>query len=145
MKISTKGRYAIKIMMDLAINNNGEFIPLKAIGQRQGISVKYMEQLIHILNREGYVNGARGSKGGYKIAVPPSQLTVGMILRLMEGSLAPVPNLENEELFQKEEKNFATIEFWKRLNDAINSVVDNVTLEDLVEKETMLAGNDYCI
>lgn len=93
MKISTKGRYALRLMVDLALNNNGENISLKEISARQGISVKYLEQIISMLNRAGYVKSERGSNGGYRLTKKPEEYTVGMILRLTEGSLARLPVL----------------------------------------------------
>ena len=96
MKISTKGRYALRLMLDLAINNTGEFIPLKNVSERQDISVKYLEQIITVLVKAGFVKGLRGSRGGYKLAKKPEDYTVGMILRLTEGSLAPVACLDDE-------------------------------------------------
>ena len=96
MKISTKGRYALRLMLDLALNNTGEYIPLKSVSERQEISVKYLEQIITTLVKAGFVKGLRGSKGGYKLAKEPDEYTVGMILRLTEGSLAPVACLDDE-------------------------------------------------
>ena len=95
MKISTKGRYAVRVMLDLALNNNGECIKVKEIAARQGISEKYLEQIIAVLNKAGYVKSVRGAQGGYRIAKDPADYTVGMMRsRLTEGSLAPVACLE---------------------------------------------------
>ena len=96
MKISTKGRYAVRVMLDLALNNNGECIKVKEIAGRQGISEKYLEQIIAVLNRAGYVKSVRGAQGGYRLAREPEAYTVGMVLRLTEGSLAPVACLEED-------------------------------------------------
>lgn len=90
MKISTKGRYALRMMCDIAANDNGSAIPLKEIAARQNISVKYLEQIVILLSRAGFVKSVRGAQGGYKLTNPPKYYTVGMILRLTEGSLAPV-------------------------------------------------------
>ena len=95
MKISAKGRYAVRVMLDLALNNTGECIKVKEIAARQGISEKYLEQIIAVLNKAGYVKSVRGAQGGYRIAKDPADYTVGMILRLTEGSLAPVACLED--------------------------------------------------
>ena len=89
MKISTKGRYAVRVMLDLAFHNTGEYVKVKQIAQRQGISEKYLEQIIAILNKAGYVKSTRGAQGGYRIAGEPNNYTVGMILRLTEGNLCP--------------------------------------------------------
>ncbi len=90
MKISTKGRYALRLMVDLAQYNNGENVTLKEVARRQNISLKYLEQIITVLTKSGYVISTRGSGGGYRLAYSPEHYTVGMILRLTEGSLAPV-------------------------------------------------------
>lgn len=133
MKISTRGRYAVRVMLDLAANNTGEYIKVKQIAKRQEISEKYLEQIIAILNKAGYVKSVRGAQGGYKIAKDPSQYTVGMILRLTEGSLCPVACLEDETNECERCDTCETLTVWKDLNKAINGVVDNVTIADLVE------------
>lgn len=96
MKISTKGRYALRLMLDLALHDNGEPVRIKDIAARQEISDKYLEQIISSLNKAGYVKSIRGPQGGYKLAKKPSYYTVGMILRLTEGSLAPVACLDED-------------------------------------------------
>lgn len=133
MKISTKGRYALRLMLDLALHDNGEPVRIKDIAARQEISDKYLEQIISSLNKAGYVKSIRGPQGGYKLAKKPSYYTVGMILRLTEGSLAPVACLDDEENQCLRQENCATLEVWRRLDDAIKSVVDTITLADLVE------------
>lgn len=140
MKISTKGRYALRLMVDLALNNNGENISLKEISARQGISVKYLEQIISMLNRAGYFKSERGSNGGYRLTKKPEEYTVGMILRLTEGSLAPIACVDEDGAGCDRFEQCATFSVWKKLNDAINGVVDNITVADLVleQKEKML-------
>ena len=96
MKISTKGRYAVRVMLDLAANNTGEYIKVKEIAERQNISEKYLEQIIAVLNKAGFVRSVRGAQGGYRIAKEPEYYTVGMILRLTEGNLNPVACLDDE-------------------------------------------------
>lgn len=145
MKISTKGRYALRLMLDLAINNTGEFIALKTISERQNISVKYLEQIITALVKAGYVKGLRGSKGGYKLAKAPDEYTVAMILRLTEGSLAPVACLEDEVNTCERCDECITLGLWQDLYKAINNVLDNVTLADLIDKYNARVGNDYNI
>lgn len=98
MKISTKGRYALRLMVDLAQCKQGKNVALKEVAARQGISLKYLEQIITVLTKAGYVLSARGSNGGYRLAHEPEYYTVGMILRLTEGSLAPVACLEGNEI-----------------------------------------------
>ncbi len=146
MKISTKGRYAVRVMLDLALNNTGECIKVKEIANRQGISEKYLEQIIAVLNKAGYVKSVRGAQGGYRIAKEPKEYTVGMILRLTEGSLAPVACLEEGADECERCDTCETLEVWKKLYDAINNVVDNVTLADLVEQRQRRMENlDYSI
>ena len=133
MRISTKGRYALRLMLDLAINENGKPIRIKEISERQEISDKYLEQIIAILTKAGYVRSVRGPQGGYNLSKKPREYTVGSILRLTEGSLCPVPCLEDEVITCERENECVTVMLWKKIDDAIKGVVDNVTLEDLVE------------
>lgn len=141
MKISTKGRYALRLMLDLALNNNGVPVRIKDIAARQDISDKYLEQIISGLNKAGYVKSIRGPQGGYQLAKDPARYTVGMILRLTEGSLAPVACLEDEVNDCSRQECCATLELWKRLDTAIKGVVDQVTLADLVEWQNSLADH----
>lgn len=134
MKISTKGRYAVRVMLDLALHNTGECIKVKDISARQGVSEKYLEQIISILNKAGFVKSVRGAQGGYRIAREPEEYTVGMILRLTEGSLAPVACLEENADDCDRVDTCETLAVWKDLYDAINRVVDGVTIADLVEQ-----------
>lgn len=133
MKISTKGRYAVDVMLDMALNNTGEYITLKTIAERQGLSGKYLEQIISVLNKAGFVRSIRGSQGGYKLTRAPEQYTLGMILRLLEGSLAPVNCLVDGNNSCAKQISCVTVRAWKQLDDAINEVVDGITLADLVE------------
>lgn len=144
IKISTKGRYALRLMLDLAMNSGGGWVRIKAIAERQEISEKYLEQIISVLNHAGYVKSTRGAQGGYKLAKMPEQYTVGMILRLTEGSLAPVACLEDEDNLCGRKENCATLEVWRRLDEAIKGVVDHITLADLVEWQQE-KGNNYVI
>ena len=128
MKVSTKGRYALRLMIDIAVNSNDKPVSIKEIARRQGISEKYLEQIISILNSAGFVRSIRGAQGGYILRKEPSEYTVGMILRLTEGSLAPVACIEDNVVQCDRVENCATIEVWRRLNDAINGVVDIITL-----------------
>ena len=135
MKISTKGRYALRLMLDLALNDTGEYITIKSISARQEISDKYLEQIITVLSRAGYVKSSRGSQGGYKLARPAKEYTVGMILRLIEGDLVPVACMEDEPNQCPRASKCVTLDVWKQLNDAINGVVDHITLADLMMKQ----------
>ena len=116
------------------MHDTGENISIKMISERQGISIKYLEQIISMLNRAGFVKSERGSGGGYRLAKRPEEYTVGMILRLTEGSLAPVACVEEEQLCPRFNE-CATNIVWERLNTAINSVVDSITLADLVDAQ----------
>ena len=133
MKISTKGTYAIQVMLDLAIHNTGENINVKKISERQDISEKYLEQIIAVLNKAGFVKSIRGAQGGYRLAKAPEKYTVGDILRVTEGPLEPVSAEESP------------LSVWKKLSDAINEVVDSVTLQDLADEENTRLGGDYII
>ena len=144
MKISTKGRYALRLMLDLAIHDTGEPIRIRDIAARPEISEKYLEQLISTLNKAGYVRSIRGPQGGYHLVKKPAQYTVGMILRLTEGSLAPVACLENEVNLCERQEGCVTLRLWQMLNQAISEVVDKVTLADLVEWHEQKAA-DYII
>lgn len=141
MKISTKGRYALRLMLDLAINNTGEMVRIKEIAQRQHISEKYLEQIISILKRAGFVKSFRGSQGGYQLAKSPQEYTVGMILRLTEGSMAVVSCLEDEENQCQRAGNCVSLRLWTMIDKAVSEVIDHVTLQDLVEWEMENADN----
>jgi len=132
MKISTKGRYALRVMIDLAMHNNGKYIPLKEISERQEISNKYLEQIISLLNKAGYLETARGTTGGYKLSKSPKEYKVGDILRATEGDLAPIYCLTEEGECIKQ-KNCKTYSFWKGLDDVINKYIDSKTLADLIK------------
>lgn len=139
MKISTKGRYALRLMLDLAMHHTGNFIPLKAVAQRQDISDKYLEQIIHLLSKSGLVQSARGAQGGYRLTREPQEYTAGEILRLVEGSLVPVACLECGAHCEHV-ANCMTIDLYKRMQKAIDDIVDNTTLVDLIkEHEAKLA------
>lgn len=133
MKISTKGRYALRLMLDLALHDTGEPVRIKEISGRQDISDKYLEQIVSMLNKAGMVKSIRGPQGGYRLSREPKQYTVGEILRITEGSLAPVSCLEDEPNECLRQEQCATLLLWQKLNDAISGVVDTVTLADLVE------------
>ena len=133
MKISTKGRYALIVMIDLATNNNGEFISLTDIANRQGISNKYLEQIVSMLNKAGYLQTSRGNNGGYKLSKKPEEYKVGDILRATEGDLAPIVCLTEEGHCDKQNK-CATYWFWEGLDKVINDYIDSKTLADFVNK-----------
>lgn len=133
MKISTKGRYALRLMVDLAVAESDGFVALKDIAERQKISAKYMEQIIALLKNARLVSSVRGPRGGYRLAKSPSAYTVGEILRLTEGSLAPVTCVGTDPVDCERCDGCATVELWRKLDAAIAQVVDNMTLADLAD------------
>lgn len=133
MKISTRGRYALRMMLDLALHDTGQYIKIKEIAARQSISDKYLEQIITMLSKADYVKSVRGAQGGYRLSKSPEEYTVGMILRLTEGCLAPVACLEEKHMDCDRADCCATLELYKRLDDAIKSVIDNMTLAELAD------------
>lgn len=141
MMISTKGRYALRLMLDIALHSSGDPVRIREIAGRQMISDKYLEQIVSVLNKAGYLKSIRGPQGGYKLTKEPEQYTVGMILRLTEGSLAPVACLEDEVNQCERQNDCVTLILWKKLDDAIKGVVDHVTLADLVEWELGKSGS----
>ena len=129
--ISTRGRYALRVMIDIAENSGGRFLPLIEIAERQGISEKYLESILVLLTRGKLLEGLRGKGGGYRLTRRPEDYTVGSILRVTEGSLAPVACLR-EEGKPCERQNFCkTLPLWQGLNELINGYLDGVTLADL--------------
>lgn len=144
MKVSTRGRYALRLMLELAVYNTGAPISIRDIAQRQHISEKYLEQIISALNKAGFVRSIRGPQGGYLLNRKPEEYTVGMILRLTEGDLAPVACVSEEGINCEQKECCVTMRVWQELNDAINGVVDRITLADLVEWHNQ-KGNEYVI
>ena len=144
MKISTKGRYALRLMLDIAQHDSGEPVRLKDIAERQDISMKYLEQIVSALVKANFLVSIRGPQGGYLLARRPETYTVGSILRITEGNLAPVECLSTPENMCDRASTCATLRIWKELDQAISSVVDKYTLEDLVDwSESMV--NNYVI
>ena len=134
MKISTKGRYALRLMVDLAEHKDNGFIALKDVAKRQNISKKYLEQIVPVLNGAGLLTTNRGNRGGYKLAKEPKEYTVGDILRITEGSIAPVSCLESE-VNSCERKNFCqTLYVWEGLYKVVNEYLDGITVQDIVDK-----------
>jgi Rrf2 family protein len=133
MKISTKGRYALRVMLDLAQHHDGNYIPLRDVAERQGITVKYLEQIINVLGKSRYLKSSRGKGGGYRLARSPGEYTVGDILRLMEGNLAVISCLEDSPNECPRCEDCITLPFWQGLDRVIAQYVDGVTLEDLMQ------------
>lgn len=145
MKISTKGRYALMMMLDLAEHDTGEYISLRDISQRQEITVKYLEQIVTVLNRAGLVRSQRGNNGGYRLTRKPSEYTVGDILRVMEGDLNPISCLEENPNECMRSPFCPVLPFWKGFAKVINDYVDSYTLQDLKDQADALRGNDFVI
>ena len=143
MLISTKGRYALRVMIDLAEHQTEGFIPLKVIAERQNISEKYLESIIKLLVKAKLLNGVRGKGGGYKLTKAPEQYTVGSILRLTEDSLAPVDCLEQGASVCPRMAECRTLPLWQGLGKVINDYLDNITVADLLDSGK--SGNDYVI
>ncbi|MFZ5989786.1 MAG: RrF2 family transcriptional regulator [Bacillota bacterium] len=143
MKLSTKGRYGVKAMLDLALHNEEGPVALKSIAERQDISENYLEQLFATLRKAGHVKSIRGAQGGYILAQDPEMVTIGSILRTLEGSLAPVECVvEEDPLKCAREEGCVTKIIWQRIRDKVNEVVDSITLADLIEEYRKLSNND---
>lgn len=143
MLISTRGRYALRVMIDLAEHQAEGFIPLKVIAERQDISEKYLERIIKLLVKARLLNGVRGKGGGYQLTKPPEQYTTGAVLRLTEESLTPVTCLEDNAATCPRASACRTLPLWQGLNDTINDYLDHVTIADLMRRGD--AGDDYVI
>ena len=133
MKISTRGRYALRMMLDIAEHGAGALVSVKEVSGRQGISVKYLEQIVSGLTRAGLLRSERGASGGYALVKPPEKYTAGEILRAIEGRLAPVACLEGEENECEHSGRCKTLAFWAGLQGVIDGYVDTVTLADLLK------------
>lgn len=139
MKVSTRGRYALRFMIDLAQHNGSSYITLKDVSQRQGISVKYLEQITSLLSKYGLLLSVRGPSGGYKLARKPEDYTAGEILRVTEGDLAPVACLAEPENTCPRKGCCPTLSFWEGLDTVINSYLDGTSLRDLADNPCGLA------
>ncbi len=133
MLISTRGRYALRVLIDMAEHSGSGLIPMKTIADRQDISLKYLEKILPVLTRNGMIEGVHGKGGGYKLTKNPDQYTVGEILRLTEGDLAPVPCLECNAKECERKAECRTVGMWSELGSRINDYLDSVTLEDLIK------------
>ena len=145
LKISTKGRYALRMLIDLAMHQNDGYIALKDIAARQNISKKYLEQIMPILNKADVLLTNRGFQGGYRLARTPDQYTVGEILRITEGSLAPVACLDHTPNNCPMSEECITLPVWQRLNEVITKYLDGITIQDIIDRQTESIGNDYVI
>lgn len=148
MKISTKGRYGLEALLDLAINGKDDYINLKSIAERQGISDNYLEQIFAALKRNKIVESIRGAQGGYRLAKDASKITVRQVLNALEGPLAPVDCIVEEKKHQCDKFDCCvTRVLWQKVMDELNSVTEAITIEDLVEshKKFLLSSMEYYI
>ena len=136
MKISTRGRYAIRVMLDLAEHNNGEYIPLMDIAKRQEISEKYLESIVSVLSKQKFVKALRGKGGGYRLVRTPAEYTIGSILRITEGSMAPVACLEHEPNQCERVATCKTLKMWEGAYKVITEYFDGITIADLMVDTT---------
>lgn len=134
MKISTKGRYALRLMLDLAENQGDGYVSLKDIAKRQDISKKYLEQIVAMLNKPDILKTNRGYQGGYRLAKAPNKYSVGDILRITEGGLAPVACLDDEVIQCDRADSCITLPVWQGLNKVISEYLDGITLQDILDK-----------
>ena len=133
MKISAKSRYALHLMLELAMQDEGVNLSVKSVAESRGISEKYLEQIIPVLVRSGLVRSVRGAKGGYRLVKSPEDYTIGLILRTVEGSLAPVTCAENAACCDRSSE-CVTQELYAQISAAVSAVVDHITLADLVKR-----------
>lgn len=145
MKISTKGRYALRMIVDLAAHQEDTYVSLKDVAERQNISKKYLEQIVPMLNRSGILRTTRGNKGGYMLAKSPDKCTVGDVLRATEGTLAPVSCLEYKPNDCKRADSCSTLFIWEGLYETVSKYLDSITIQDIINRNGNLNGNDYCI
>ncbi|MCL2179632.1 MAG: Rrf2 family transcriptional regulator [Treponema sp.] len=145
MKISTKGRYALRMLLDLAENRYNGFIALKEIAERQNISKQYLEQIITIISNSRILRANRGKQGGYMLAKEPSEISVGYILRITEGNISSTTCLESEINECKMADSCKTLFVWKELNKVIADYLDSVTLQDILDKYQEQQGDFYII
>lgn len=136
MKISTKGRYALRMLLDLAMHENDGFVALKDIAERQNISKKYLEQIVPLLNKSNLLKTNRGYQGGYMLAKSPDKYTVGEILRITEGDLCPVACLKDSPNECPRSEDCMTLFVWEGLYKAITEYLDGITLGDIIERNS---------
>jgi Rrf2 family protein len=145
MKISTKGRYALRMLIDLAEHQGEGYIALRDIAERQDISKKYLEQIVPLLHRSDILRTNRGFQGGYRLARSPDKYSVGDILRITEGSLSPIACLDQRPHECSGCTECTTLDIWQGLSDVISNYLDQITLQDLLDKQRARYANDYCI
>lgn len=134
--VSTRGRYALRVLIDLAEHDSGNYIPMKEIAARQGVSLKYLEQIMPVLMKNKVVDGASGKGGGYKLNRPPESYKVGEILSLTEGGLAPVACLECNAEKCERESDCRTLPMWKKYSELTEEYFNSISIADLMRKDT---------
>ena len=145
MKISTRGRYAIRLMLDLAVYYNGGPVSLKDIAKRQNVSDKYLEQIISALHKAGLVKSIRGSHGGYCLSFPPCKYTAGQILRVVEGNMSPMDCVGEQGVDCINKSTCVSFILWEKLDKAMNEVLEGITLADMAECQHELMTDQYVI
>ncbi|MCI5792516.1 MAG: RrF2 family transcriptional regulator [Lachnospiraceae bacterium] len=140
--VSTKGRYAIRVLLDLAEHRNGAYIPMKEVAERQDISLKYLEKILPVLAKNNLIKGVHGKGGGYMLTREPEDYKIGEILRLTEGDIAPVACLQPGAEPCEKASECRTLPMWSKFNDIINEYFDGITLRDLMKTN---GGNEYII
>jgi len=145
MKISTKGRYSLRMLVDLAEHKNDGFVSLKDISERQGISKKYLEQLVTLLNRPDILRTNRGNKGGYMLAKKPDEYTVGQILKITEGGVSLVSCLEDKPNRCKHNSYCKTLPVWEGLQNVMDKYLDGITLQDILDNYNNGGSDEYYI
>lgn len=144
MMVSSRGRYAIRLMLDLALNQEKGVVTIREIARRQEISEKYLEQIVSMLKKAGYVRSVRGAQGGYCLAKKPEEYTAGMILRLTEGNMAPVSCMEDESNACKRADSCVTLKLWTMVDEAVRGVIDRVTIADMAKWQNEECSGKSC-
>lgn len=142
MKVSTKGRYGLRAMVDLAVYSAGDHISLKSIAERQNISEGYLEQVFSTLRKAGLINSIKGSQGGYALADKPAGITVGAVLRALEGNLSVIDEKSLEEKTNDRIEDCIREKVWSTINDSVNQVVDNISLEELMNEYKRMTSRE---
>lgn len=142
MKISTKGRYGLRAMVDLAVYSAGDHISLKNIAERQNISEGYLEQVFSALRKAGLINSIKGAQGGYTLADIPASITVGVVLRALEGNLSVIDEKSMEEKTNDKIEDCIREKVWNIINTSIDDIIDNITLEDLMDEYKRMASKE---
>jgi len=151
MQVSAKARYALRLITDMAAYSSNGKVKIKDVSERQGISVKYLEQVVTALARAGYVKGERGPQGGYVLNIDPSKVTAGDIIRLIDGPSCPAPCMHSDGTVCPHSSNCPTEEIWRRIGDAADEIMDAYTVEDLAGKlrsvnpHPGITKMEYCI